>query len=128
MKENEIKNKVEKGSKEAEIKNTVKKSNKEAEINNKSEQIKNKTIEQKKKLTIMGLSVWRILAYFIIYSVVGYIIETIFGIITKGTWESRQSFLYGPFCAIYGLGAAIMIMFLHKYTTIHWRFYSWFNC
>ena len=123
MKENEIKNKVEKGSKEAEIKNTVKKSNKEAEINNKSEQIKNKTIEQKKKLTIMGLSVWRILAYFIIYSVVGYIIETIFGIITKGTWESRQSFLYGPFCAIYGLGAAIMIMFLHKYSKNYTRLF-----
>lgn len=109
--------------KENEIKNTVKKSNKEAEINNKSEQINNKTIEQKKKLTIMGLSVWRILAYFIIYSVVGYIIETIFGIITKGTWESRQSFLYGPFCAIYGLGAAIMIMFLHKYSKNYTRLF-----
>lgn len=91
--------------KENEIKNTAEKSNKEAEINNK-----------KRKFTIMGLSVWRILAYFIIYSVVGYIIETIFGIITKGVWESRQSFLYGPFCAIYGLGAAIMIIFLHKYS------------
>ena len=72
--------------------------------------------ESKKKITIMGLSIWRILAYFIIYSVVGYIIETIYGIITKGTWESRQSFLYGPFCAIYGLGASIMIIFLHKYS------------
>lgn len=70
----------------------------------------------KKKITIMGLSIWRILAYFIIYSVVGYIIETLFGIVTKGRWESRQSFLYGPFCAIYGLGAAIMIIFLHKYS------------
>lgn len=69
-----------------------------------------------KKFTIRGLTIWRILAYFIIYSVVGYIIETIFSIITKGTWESRQSFLYGPFCAIYGLGASIMIIFLHKYT------------
>lgn len=74
-----------------------------------------KDIKQKKNFTIMGLTVWRILAYFIIYSVVGYIIETIFGIVTKGVWESRQSFLYGPFCSIYGLGAAIMIMFLHKY-------------
>lgn len=64
----------------------------------------------------MGLSIWRILAYFIIYSIVGYIIETLFGIVTKGVWESRQSFLYGPFCAIYGLGATIMIMFLHKYS------------
>ena len=73
-----------------------------------------KDIKQKKNFTIMGLTVWRILAYFIIYSVVGYIIETIFGIVTKGVWESRQSFLYGPFCSIYGLGATIMIMFLHK--------------
>lgn len=77
---------------------------------------KPKEAEKKKKLTIMGLSIWRILAYFIIYSFVGYIIETIFGIITKGVWESRQSFLYGPFCSIYGLGAAIMILFLHKFS------------
>ena len=123
MKENEIKNKVEKGSKEAEIKNTVKKSNKEAEIDNKLEQTNTKATNQKKKFKIMGLSVWRILAYFIIYSVVGYIIETIFGIITKGTWESRQSFLYGPFCAIYGLGAAIMIIFLHKYSKNYTRLF-----
>lgn len=98
--------------KENEIKNTIDKSNKEAKMNNK-----------KKKFTIMGLSVWRILAYFIIYSVVGYIIETIFGIITKGVWESRQSFLYGPFCAIYGLGAAIMIIFLHKYSKNYTRLF-----
>ncbi len=85
----------------------------------KTKEIKNKeadTTAKKKKYTIMGLSIWRILAYFIIYSVVGYIIETVFGIVTKGRWESRQSFLYGPFCAIYGLGAAIMIIFLHKYS------------
>ena len=53
--------------KKNEIKNVIKKSNKEAEIKNKAEQINNKTTEQKKKFTIMGLSVWRILAYFIIY-------------------------------------------------------------
>ncbi len=123
MKKNEIKNVIEKSNIEAETKNIVKRSNKEAEIKNKAEQINNKTIEQKKKFTIMGLSVWRILAYFIIYSVVGYIIETIFGIITKGTWESRQSFLYGPFCAIYGLGAAIMIIFLHKYSKNYTRLF-----
>lgn len=123
MKKNEIKNVIEKSNIEAETKNIVKRSNKEAEIKNKAEQINNKTTEQKRKFTIMGLSVWRILAYFIIYSVVGYIIETIFGIITKGTWESRQSFLYGPFCAIYGLGAAIMIIFLHKYSKNYTRLF-----
>lgn len=59
-----------------------------------------KNKQEKKQFRIFGYSIWRILAYFIIYSVLGYIIETIFGIITKGTWESRQSFLYGPFCGI----------------------------
>ena len=82
----------------------------------KTEQVEAENITKKRKFTISGLSIYRILAYFIIYSIVGYIIETLFGIVTKGRWESRQSFLYGPFCAIYGLGASIMIIFLHKYS------------
>ena len=69
----------------------------------------------KKSFKIMGLSIWRILAYFIIYSFAGFIIETLFGLFTKGVIESRKSFLYGPFCSIYGLGATVMLMFLHKY-------------
>ena len=82
----------------------------------KTKQVEAENITRKRKFTISGLSIYRILAYFIIYSIVGYIIETLFGIVTKGRWESRQSFLYGPFCAIYGLGASIMIIFLHKYS------------
>lgn len=81
----------------------------------KNEELKEIKKEPKKQFTFLGFSIWRIFAYFIIYSVLGYIIETIFGIITKGTWESRQSFLYGPFCGIYGLGAAIMIVFLQYF-------------
>lgn len=91
-----------------------------SKINDEQTKIKTKIeaekATKKRIFTIMGLSIYKILAYFIIYSVVGYIIETLFGIVTKGTWESRQSFLYGPFCAIYGLGASIMIIFLHKYS------------
>jgi len=83
----------------------------EIEIKNNKKQNK----KDKKKFTILGFSIWRIFAYFIIYSVLGYVIETIFGIITKGTWESRQSFLYGPFCGIYGVGAVIMIVFLQYF-------------
>ena len=79
---------------------------------NKEKEIEHK---EKKKITINGVSIWRILAYFIIYSLAGYIIETLYGIITKGVWESRQSFLYGPFCGIYGLGAVVMIVCLHKF-------------
>ena len=39
-------------------------------------QNENAKINIKKKLTINGISIWRILAYFIIYSVAGYVIET----------------------------------------------------
>ena len=60
---------------------------------------------------IFGISIWKIFAYFIIYSVLGYIVETIFGIITMGVWQSRQSFLYGPFLGIYGIGAVAIILF-----------------
>ena len=67
-------------------------------------------VKEKKHIKIAGITLWRIVAYFIIYSVVGFIIETIFGILTKGVLESRKSFLYGPFCSIYGLGAVLMII------------------
>ena len=49
-------------------------------------EVKEDKKNEKKKFTILGFSIWRILAYFIIYSVAGYIIETLFGIATKGVW------------------------------------------
>lgn len=69
----------------------------------------------KNSFTILGISIWRLFVYFVIYSVIGFIIETLFAIIFHNVFESRQSFLYGPFCAIYGVGAVIMIIFLNKY-------------
>ena len=105
--------------KNEEIKNNVIKNEEQnMSVENYQHEENNKTQNQpkvKKKRTINGISIWRILAYFIIYSVLGYMIETIYGVITKGVWESRQSFLYGPFCGIYGLGAVIMIVCLHKF-------------
>ena len=77
------------------------------------EEIKN--IKIKKKFTIFGFTVWRLLAYFIIYSIVGYLIETAFGLVKYGTLESRQSFLYGPFCVIYGIGAVVIILSLQYF-------------
>ena len=75
----------------------------------------NKTKKEKKPFTIFGFTITKLLAYFIIYSVIGFIIETIFGLLTKGVVESRKSFLYGPFCGIYGLGAVVMIVGLQKF-------------
>ena len=82
---------------------------------------KNNNLNEKKynnkesKIKICGVSFWRILGYFIIYSFIGYIIEVLYGLITKGVIESRQSFLYGPFCGIYGLGAIFMVLPFKKY-------------
>ncbi len=60
---------------------------------------------------ILGIQIWKICAYFIVYSFIGYIIETLFAIVTTGIWESRQSFLYGPFLGIYGVGAVLILLF-----------------
>ena len=69
-------------------------------------------IRDKGNFTIGKISLWKIFAYFVVYSIAGFIIETLFAIVRTGNLESRQSFLYGPFCAIYGLGAVILIVFL----------------
>lgn len=76
------------------------------EISNNSEK---KQISKKVKKGIFGYSFWQVLEYFIIYSVLGCIIETLYGLLTKGVIESRQSMLYGPFCCIYGLGAICLL-------------------
>lgn len=49
---------------------------------------------KKEPLKIQGFTITTLLAYFIIYSIIGFIIETIFGILTKGVLESRKSFIY----------------------------------
>lgn len=47
---------------------------------------------EKKKFTILGIDLWEILAYFIIYSIAGFFIETMFALVRYGVLESRQSF------------------------------------
>lgn len=85
----------------------------EEKINNKINH-EEKTVK-KEKFTIFGFTMIQILSYFIIYSIIGFIIETIFGMLTKGVIESRKSFLYGPFCGIYGIGAVVMLMGLQRF-------------
>ena len=66
-------------------------------------------ISKKVKKGIFDYSFRQILEYFIVYSILGYVIETLYGLLTKGVIESRQSMLYGPFCCIYGLGAICLL-------------------
>lgn len=84
------------------------------------EKIQNKIVIED---PVVKITFKRILAYFIIYSFLGFIIETIFGMLTKGVIESRQSCLYGPFCCIYGLGAAVMIPGLQKFKKKNWTLF-----
>lgn len=79
------------------------------------EEIKELTNAEIKQKTEDNLNNTRLLAYFVIYSVVGFIIETVFGLLTKGVLESRKSFIYGPFCAIYGVGAVVMLVGLQRF-------------
>lgn len=72
--------------------------------------------KNKQSFSLLGVSIWKICTYFIVYSFLGYIIETLFGIATKGLWECRQSFLYGPFCGIYGIGAVTILLFSKYFT------------
>lgn len=76
-----------------------------------------KTVEAseiKTAQTSTKTSFCRACAYFIIYSIIGFIIETLFALINYGVFESRQGFLYGPFCCIYGLGAVTIIISLRS--------------
>lgn len=87
-------------------KNSISKEINNDEISDNSEK---KQISKKVKKGIWGYSFWQILEYFIVYSILGYVIETLYGLLTKGVIESRQSMLYGPFCCIYGLGAICLL-------------------
>ena len=67
------------------------------------------------KEKIQKISIWKIFAYFIIYSFVGFVVETLFALVNYNVLESRKSFLYGPFCGIYGIGAVVLILALRYF-------------
>lgn len=53
--------------------------------------------------------------YFIIFSVIGLSVETLFCYITTGVIESRKGLILGPVCPIYGVGAVFLIYLLNKF-------------
>lgn len=95
------------------------------EITEKIIKVENDKIQDKIIIAdpVVKITFKRELAYFVIYSFLGFIVETIFGILTKGVVESRKSCLFGPFCCIYGLGAAIMIPGLQKFKKSNWEIF-----
>lgn len=66
-------------------------------------------MEEKKKLTIHHLF-W----YFLIFSIAGLILETIYCYISVGVLESRKGFIWGPLCPVYGICGTALIWILDK--------------
>lgn len=77
-----------------------------------------KTIKENKKEIDGKYSdlIHQVVWYMLIFSIIGLIIETIYGYVTTGILESRKGLILGPFCPIYGLGAVIIILMLNKYS------------
>ena len=61
------------------------------------------------------VTIHQIFWYFIIFSILGIIIETLYCYITTGVLESRKGLLWGPFCPVYGVSATVLIICLNKY-------------
>ena len=64
-----------------------------------------------------GLNFYKLFWVFCICSVIGYVLETLYYLLTKGFIESRQGLLYGPFSQIYGLGAIVMMLVLSRFAS-----------
>lgn len=52
--------------------------------------------------------------YFIFYSILGWIVETIYIYIGTGKWCNRGFFI-GPYCPIYGFGCVFIVILLGRY-------------
>ena len=70
------------------------------------------------------ITIHQLFWYFLIFSVAGIIIETLYCYITTGVLESRKGLIWGPFCPVYGVSAAILILCLNQYKdkNIFWLF------
>ena len=62
----------------------------------------------------MNINLLEIIIYFIIYSFLGWVMESIFRSICERKLINT-GFLRGPFCPIYGFGATIMFLFLDRF-------------
>lgn len=77
-------------------------------IKEKAKTLENKSIiDNKIQLRDLG-------AYFIIYSFLGWLMETIYMSLLNGHFTNR-GFLFGPICPIYGYGITILILLASKY-------------
>lgn len=61
-----------------------------------------------------GLNFYKLFWIFVFGCVVGYAVEMLWSYIFLGYFESRRGLIYGPFSPVYGFGAVIFTLLLHK--------------
>lgn len=71
-------------------------------------------IEEKDIHFAQGLNFYKIFWIFVIGSVVGFILETIWCFIRHGYVESRTSLMFSPITVVYGIGAIVLYIGLYK--------------
>ena len=52
--------------------------------------------------------------YFIIYSFIGFILETLYTLLTKGIFKMKKCFLINCLCPVYGVGALLILYTTRK--------------
>lgn len=76
---------------------------------------KSEVSEKKKPVFAEGCSFYKLAALFFIGAFLGDLTETVFCLITTGRLMSRSSVVYGPFSIVWGLGCALLTLFLYRY-------------
>lgn len=62
-----------------------------------------------------GICLDKLIWVFLVSSLLGDVIETLYCYVVGGEWMSRSSVLYGPFSIVWGLGAVVLTMVLSKF-------------
>lgn len=74
------------------------------------------------KVFAEGCSFYKLVSLFFLGAFLGDITETVFCLITMGRLMSRSSVVYGPFSIVWGLGCALLTLFLYRYRNKSDRF------
>ena len=73
-----------------------------------------KTPKPTQKSFASGLNFYKLVWIFIIGSVFGYILETVWFFLVSGHYMCRQGVVFGPFSQIYGFGALLITIVLYR--------------
>lgn len=71
-------------------------------------------MKKEEQVFAKGICYAKLFWIFCICSLVGWVLEVIWGYIRLGRIENRSAFIYGPVCAIYGAGAVLITLLIWK--------------